>query len=123
MTELPDVAVVLEPTPPDVKRYHRQKLTAGLCSLVLSLGFLLVMALRFGPGLDAAVRQRVGDDRWLRLVVLAFFYSAGAELLTLPLDFWSGFVLEHRYQLSNQTLGGWAWRKVKGYLVGGPLGL
>jgi STE24 endopeptidase len=31
--------------------------------------------------------------------------------------------VEHRYQLSNQTIGGWLWRRVKGYLVGGVLGL
>src|SRR5262249_4997044 len=36
---------------------------------------------------------------------------------------WSGFILEHRYELSNQTLAGWIWRQIKGYLVGGPLGL
>jgi STE24 endopeptidase len=32
-------------------------------------------------------------------------------------------VLEHRYQLSNQTLAGWLWKRVKGYGVGGVLGL
>ena len=31
---------------------------------------------------------------------------------TLPLDFWSGFVLEHRYHLSNQTLLRWVWRQI-----------
>src|SRR5262249_16874915 len=37
--------------------------------------------------------------------------------------FWSGFLLEHRYQLSNQTFLAWLWHQVKGYLVGGPIGL
>ena len=41
----------------------------------------------------------------------------------MPLDFYSGFVLEHRYQLSNQTVAGWLWHRVKGYAVGGVLGL
>src|SRR5438132_73286 len=113
----------LEPTPPEVKRFQRQKLLARLLSAVLSLTALALFALLAGPAIDQAVRSGVGDNRWLRLVVLAPFYGAVLELLTLPLDFWSGYVLEHRYQLSNQTVAGWAWHRVKGYLVGGPLGL
>jgi STE24 endopeptidase len=113
----------LEPTPPEVKKYQRQKLTVSICSLVLSVVFLLVMALYGGPRLDAAIRSLVGDGRWVRLICLGFVYAAALEFLTLPLDFWSGFILEHRYQLSTQSLPAWIWRHVKGYLVGGPIGL
>jgi STE24 endopeptidase len=81
------------------------------------------MALWGGPRLDQLLRLWTGDNRWIRLVVLAFVYAASLELLTLPLDFWSGFILEHRYQLSNQTFLRWVWRQIKGYLVGGPIGL
>jgi STE24 endopeptidase len=108
---------------PEVKRYQREKLTATIVSLVLSIAFLLLAALWIGPRLDSLVRPWASTDRWARLVFLAFCYAAALELLTLPIDFWSGYVLEHRYQLSNQTLAGWIWRKIKGYLVGGPLGL
>ena len=128
MTSLPsaasaDLVVALGETPPEVKQYQRQKLTVSICALVLSLVFVAVMALLAGPGLDRWLRTWTGDNRWLRLVVLGFLYAAGFEVLTLPLDFYSGFILEHRYQLSNQTLGRWVWRKMKGYLVGGPIGL
>src|SRR5437660_859842 len=121
--QIPGSALQLEPTPPEVKRYQRQKLTAQLCSMLLSLGLLALMAFWGGPRLDQLLRLWTGDNRWIRLVVLAFVYAASLELLTLPLDFWSGFILEHRYQLSNQTLLQWVWRQIKGYLVGGPLGL
>ncbi len=107
----------------EAKRYHRQKLTASLGSLALSLAALVVMALWGGPRLGRVVAGWTGDNAWLRLVVLAAIYGSGLELLTLPIDFWSGFILEHRYQLSNQTLRRWVWRRIKGYLVGGPIGL
>ncbi len=113
----------LEATPPEVKRYQRLKLTASICSIILSLTFLITMALLVGPALDQFVRSLIGDNRWLRLIALAFVYAASLELLTLPLSFWSGFILEHRYQLSNQTLPRWLWRQIKGYLVGGSIGL
>jgi STE24 endopeptidase len=115
--------VELESTPAEVKGYQRQKLIASLGSLILSLAFLVVMALLVGPHLDHWLRGAIGENPWLRLIALAFLYAAGLELLTLPLGFWSGFVLEHRYQLSNQTLLGWVWKQIKGYLVGGPIGL
>jgi STE24 endopeptidase len=125
MTPAPPPAtdLVLESTPPDVKRYRHLKLMASIAALVLSLALMAVAAFVFGPSLNDLVRRYLGENRWLRLIVLAFVYAAGLELLTLPLDFWSGYVLEHRYELSNETPAGWVWRKIKGYLVGGPLGL
>jgi STE24 endopeptidase len=113
----------LETAPPEVKRYQRLKLTALIASMILSLAYLALMALWAGPEVDRWVRGTITANRWLRLIVLACLYGAGLEVLTLPLDFWSKFVLEHRFQLSNQTLAGWAWRQVKSYLVGGLIGL
>jgi STE24 endopeptidase len=113
----------LEPTSPEVKRYQRQKITAGLINAVLSLAFLAVMALAVGPHLDAWLRGWLGDSPWFRLLLVAAVVGGCLELLTLPLSFWSSFVLEHRYQLSNQTLGGWIKKQIKGYVVGGLIGL
>ena len=44
-------------------------------------------------------------------------------LLDLPLGYYSGFVLPHRYGLSTQTLGGWVVDLIKSALLGGVLGL
>jgi STE24 endopeptidase len=119
----PTPVLDLEPTPPETKRYQRQKLIAAICSVVLSLAFVAIMALFGGPKLDRLLREHLTENRWLRLVALGFIYASCLELLTLPFSFWSGFVLEHRYHLSNQTFARWIWRQVKAYLVGGPFGL
>jgi STE24 endopeptidase len=113
----------LEPVAPEVKRYERQKLTAAITNALLGLAALAVAALLLGPWIDGRVRRVTGDNAWLRLIAVGFAYASVLELLTLPVSFWSSYVLEHRYGLSNQTLGRWVWRRVKGYLVGGPLGL
>ncbi|HZT80956.1 MAG TPA: M48 family metallopeptidase [Gemmataceae bacterium] len=122
-TAPPDPSFGPEPTSPEVKRYHREKLVTGVAALIVGAAALIFMALWGGPRLDAAVRAAVGGSRWLRLIILGFLYASGFELLSLPFSFWSGFVLEHRYGLSNQTFLRWVWRQVKGYLVGGPVGL
>lgn len=43
------------------------------------------------------------------------------KILGLGLDYY-GFRLEHRFDLSNQKLRGWAWDETKGFLVGLVLG-
>src|SRR5439155_9576148 len=89
----------------------------------LGVAFLAGFALWAGPHVDAALRELVGDSPWLRLLGVLLVCGAGMELLTLPLDFYSGFILEHRYQLSNQTLLGWIKKHLLGWLVGGLIGV
>lgn len=113
----------LEPASPEVKSYQRGKRLAAVAEVLLGLTLLAIAALWLGPEVNRRVGGMVGGNRWLRLAALGFVYAAAMEVLTLPLDFWSGFMLEHRYQLSNQTLAGWSWKRVKSYLIGGPLGL
>jgi STE24 endopeptidase len=122
MTAAPPT-VELEPTPPEVKRYQRQKLLARVAALLLSLAGLALLGLLIGPRLGPLLDAGVGVSPWLRLLVVAAGCAAVLEVLTLPLDFWSSYVLEHRYGLSTQSLGAWAWRQVKGYLVGAVIGL
>jgi STE24 endopeptidase len=116
-------ALDLEPTSPEVKRYQKQKLTAALAKTLLGLAFLAVMGIWLGPKLGSWLTEALGDRDWLRLLFVAAVVGIGMEALTWPIAFWSGFVLEHRYQLSNQTLSAWIWRRIKGYLVGGVIGL
>src|SRR5215203_4302392 len=77
----------------------------------LGLGVLLVAGLLFS-GASAAIRSwaesLVPADWWWAVVliyvgVLAVSYT----LITLPLGFYSGFVLPHRYGQSNSSLGLW----------------
>ncbi len=119
----PDTAIdTLERTPPEVKRYQRLKLTASVASLLISLAFLAIMSLWLGPPLGDVVTRLVGQNSWLRLLALAAIYAVATELLIVPTDFWSGYVLEHQYDLSNQTLKQWLWRQLKGYMLGAVLG-
>lgn len=115
--------VDLELASPEVKRYQRQKLTALLGNLLLSLAFLALLAFVAGPPLSVWLRAWLGDDPWLPLLAVAAVLGIGLEAVTLPLRFWSSYVLEHRHELSNQSLGAWIAKQVKGYVVGGVIGL
>ncbi|MBI3490792.1 MAG: M48 family metallopeptidase [Acidobacteria bacterium] len=110
-------------------RYHRQKRLASFGSLVwtvLLLGGLLA------TGLSEALRQtaeraagRLVSPPWLPgATVLSYvvLLTLINELGSLPLGFYSGFLLEHRYALSRQTLGAWVADQVKALAVALILG-
>jgi STE24 endopeptidase len=121
-TELTHDPPELESASPEIKRYQRQKLQVSIANTLVSFFWLALLGFGLGPHLGAKYTEWFGDNQALRLLASAFVLGVSLELLTLPLDFWSGFVLEHRYHLSNQTFAGWVWKRVKSYLVGGVLG-
>jgi STE24 endopeptidase len=63
------------------------------------------------------------DNEWL--VVLGFIVIFGgiASLLELPLGYYSGFVLPHRFGQSTQNFKGWLVDQLKGLLISAPLGM
>jgi STE24 endopeptidase len=111
-----------DPATAEVKHYQRLKLTANVANMALGAALLALFALWAGPHVDGALRHWVGDSPWLRLAGILLVFGSAIELLTLPLDCWSSFVLEHRFGLSNQTLWGWIDKHLRGWLVGALIG-
>ena len=62
-------------------------------------------------------------NEWLVVAGFVFIFGGIYFLIDLPLGYYSGFILPHRYELSTQTLKGWIVDQVKGVAVGGVLGL
>ncbi|MCK5314891.1 MAG: M48 family metallopeptidase [Anaerolineales bacterium] len=63
------------------------------------------------------------DNVWLLVAGFVLIFGGIYFLIDLPLGYYSGFVLPHRYGLSTQNLRGWVVDLVKGVLLGGALGL
>ena len=110
-------------------RYHRQKRHASLVSLlwaVLLLGGLLATGLSTSLSHVAeAVAGRAVSTFWVsRATVLLYvgLLTLLNEVGSLPLSFYSGFLLERRYALSTQTVGGWMGDQLKGLAIGLALG-
>src|ERR1051326_1918998 len=107
----------------EARRYQREKLTSTLVALALNFFALFFLAFAVAPVLDESVRGILGDNRWPRLIFFGVVTAAALEIITLPAEFWSSFILEHRYGLSNLTLRRWIGRRLKAYLVTGPIAL
>jgi STE24 endopeptidase len=108
---------------PEARRYQRQRLLAAGITLGLSLLVLALLALRVGPRLRRPLNDYLGDHPGLQVLLVAAGCALVLEIITLPIHFWSSYLLEHRYGLSTLSLYGWWKQQLKRYLVSGLLGL
>jgi STE24 endopeptidase len=104
-------------------RYHRLKRRVGVLSLAWSAAFLLTLA---GTGASLVLRDRLAPLTSSGFVLLSLYVVTLAmihEVGAFPLAVYGGYVLEHRYGLSRQTLVQWLTDHLKGALLGGVFGL
>ena len=79
-----------------------------LASTVISVAICaLVLALGWARGARAWLEKTVKIKFFVAFGV-AVFFTCVSSLLSLPFDFWTGFVREHDYGLSTQTVAAWA---------------
>lgn len=62
-------------------------------------------------------------NEWALVALFGLGFVVSFELLELPLNYYSGFVLPHRYGQSNQTLGGWIKDLLLGWALSAVIGL
>lgn len=108
-------------TPSRAKTYNRVKFSIGVVSALLSLILMLALVL---SGLSRAIADwslSISPHRTVALLLFAAVVSLMQSALTLPLGFLSGYAIEHRYGLSNQSLARWTREQVKGLLIVLPL--
>ena len=92
------------------KQYARISRRLWLLNLVLSgvytLAWLLFgwsAALRDG----LVTRSSLLANPWILVPAFLLVFGGIYFLIDLPLSYYSGFVLPHRFELSTQTIGGW----------------
>lgn len=106
---------------PAPKPYHRRKLAVRLVLTVLGLAYFLAWCYLAQRGVPALAHHI--NSRWLVLIIFAVILFGLLELLTLPLSIYIGYLLEHRFDLSNQTPRDYLTTTLKQWAVGGILGL
>ena len=99
------------------RQYRRQRVRLYLAEQVVDLLYLAALSLVLVRWWDWPAESGF----WARTLQVGQTTAAvlvGDWLLTLPLAWWRGFVLEHRYGLSRLSLRGWAWRQLKIAVLG-----
>jgi Zn-dependent protease with chaperone function len=101
---------------------HRLLLINLIVSFLLVAGFLLSGASVWLKDLLA-----FAGNRWLLVTLYLAIVFIGYEIITLPLSWYGGSVLPHRFDMSTQTPRGWLTDEAKslglGLLFGVPIAL
>jgi STE24 endopeptidase len=105
----------------NAKAYQRIRHWLHLVSLLLTL-FILASVLVFGLSNQFyAWASSLGGGSYVTLALYFLFFSIYTMALGFPLSVYSGYRLEHRFSLSNQTLSAWfqdyAKRQLLSFLV------
>ena len=114
----PDSVVVPEPSALAIQ-YHRSGNV--LWAVETGLGMIITAALLFS-GISARMRslsQRAGRRWFLTVLLYAVLFTVLVAALTFPLSYYAGYLRQHHYGLSNQSLGAWAGDWAKGVALSG----
>ena len=105
------------------KQYARIRRRLWVVDTIFSaLYFLAWIYFGWSISLRATLTNLTTND-WLLVPLFVAIFGGIFFLLNLPLGYYSGFVLPHRFGQSNQTLRDWLVDQIKGLAVGAPLGL
>jgi STE24 endopeptidase len=110
-------------------RYNRLKRQAGVSSALASAVLLLLLSLSGGSALLRGAAERLGSMAGGSLLAFPLTIFAFVALLTvvnevvsLPIAYRGGFLLERKYDLSSQSLGSWLVDQAKSLALAVVLG-
>lgn len=86
----------------------------------------IVLALILFTGFSAYLWRKseaLGKKHFFAFAIFVFFFILVTTIAEFPLSYYSGFHLEHKYQLSHQSFGAWMGDAAKSFLVGWVIAL
>jgi Zn-dependent protease with chaperone function len=103
-----ETAPVRVPEPSEqAMRYYR---SGNLLWLVEQAWSIAVLVLLLATGFSAALRnvaRRIGRNWFFTIAVYFVLFTVVTTIIDLPRSYYTEFVRQHAYGLSNQTLGKW----------------
>ncbi len=102
------------------KRYSLQKRIITILGLTAAFLYLLCMGL-FGSNILKHLILLVTVNEYMVIALYVSLFIIIIDIITIPLSFYGGFVLEHMYKLSNQKISGWVRDELKKFLISLPL--
>ena len=105
------------------KQYARARRVLLLCDILLTLAFLVATLLWPVSRALRDIAEHFTSSPALGLAVFLFGYGVLFYLVNLPANFYGGFYLEHRFDLSTQKFSAWVWEEAKGVCITSVIGL
>ena len=105
------------------KKYSK---THQILSLTGSIIFYAVLIILIFTGLSRSIldlAHSYTSNDYIALLIFLGIIGVAESLINFPLNFYSGYILEHKYDLSNQTLSKYFQEKLKGLILGLVIGI
>jgi STE24 endopeptidase len=105
------------------KQYSRIRRRLWLVDTLFSAIYALAW-LFFGWSIS--IREWLGTittNDWILIALYVAVFGGIYAIINLPLGYYSGFVLPHRFGQSNQSFKDWVIDQLKGIAIGAPIGL
>jgi len=102
------------------KRYSLQKRILTISGLIVALLYILFMGF-FGSSILKNLISFMTANEYLLIALYISIFIIIIDVITIPLSFYGGFILEHMYGLSNQKISGWIKDELKKVIISLPL--
>jgi Zn-dependent protease with chaperone function len=120
-----DEAAVSVTVTPEMQRHSRILNILYFTGTIYGLAILLVILATRWSRKMADLAGRIGKRPFVAAMLYFILFSLLSALLSFPLDFYSGYIVPHQFDLSNQSFGEWMLEGLKGLgiglLIGAPI--
>ena len=102
--------------------YNRAKRVLFIVELAAGPAYLALLLFSGASLSVAAWLESLSGNAWIVVLLYLLVVGLAYEVIGAPLDFYGGFVIEHKYGQSTQAFRAWAWDRLKSYLIGFAIG-
>ncbi|MGB5288502.1 MAG: M48 family metallopeptidase [Ignavibacteriaceae bacterium] len=107
----------------DAKKYNNIKLAVGIGEGIASFILILLFVwMGYSLKLEDYLSNFV-ENPYLLFIIFILVIGFIGSVISFPISYYTGFYLEHKYNLSNQTFWKWIWENFKGLLVSLVIGV
>jgi STE24 endopeptidase len=103
----------------EAKIYGRRQLVCTLMDKAVDIAYLTIAAMLLARPLDDGLQtcSLLANNWSLRLTAFFLVIVAIHVVVSFPVSFYAGHLLEHQFKLSTQTFGRWLWQYAKRNLL------
>ncbi len=106
----------------NAKKYNNIKLTVSITKGIATFVIVLLFLISGYSSKLVEALQYYSANNYLILLLFTVVTGFVSSVIFFPINYYSEFYLEHKYELSNQSFFQWIWEDLKGTLVGSVIG-
>ena len=102
------------------KKYHAIHNKLFLMGIIITFSLLIIAIVGGNKGISGHIVAIIGGkiaNIWLLIGIYVAFISIAYSIISLPLNFYEGYILEHKFNLSTQTVSSWIKDQLKSFAI------